>query len=104
MKFFFAFIFMFAVSGVTYAQSTCLERCEKHAGVGNRDCPIICEGVDERLKRKKRNNSAEAEAAFRAGAASASASASASIPKNESVDPKEVKPAIDKVQPGKKSE
>jgi hypothetical protein len=100
MKFLIVGIFMLAVSGVPYAQTTCVERCEKHVGVGDKDCPEMCKGVDERIKRKKKDS--DAEAAFAAGAgAAASGSAFASVPKNEAVTPKAAKPATDKPQADK---
>lgn len=100
MKFLITGIFMLAVSGVTHAQSTCVERCEKHVGVGDKDCPYMCEGVDDRIKRKKKDDGAAA-AAFAAGAASAAASTSASIPKKEPVESKESKSTPDNTKPGK---
>ncbi len=127
MKFLIAGIFMFAANSVSYAQSTCLSRCEDAFGPGDSRCPEICTGVDDRLKRKKKGNDAAAAAAFAAGAASASAAAStpktesvapkdsklapakasasatasASTPKNESIAPKDSEPAPTNGQPGK---
>ncbi len=97
MKLLISGIFMLVVSGATYAQPTCVERCEKHMGVGNKDCPYMCEGVDDRIKRKKKTDGDAAAAAFAAGAASASAS----IPKNESVVPKDSKSTPDDAKLGK---
>ena len=92
---------LFAVSSMAYAQSTCMARCEAEIGAGDSRCPGICKGVNDNPKRKKKDASsvAEAEAAFAAGAAAAAASAA--IPKNESVDPKAVKPASASAQSGK---
>ena len=94
-------IFMFVVSCVAYAQSTCVSRCEERIGLGDSRCPEICKGFDDNPKRKKKDASsaAEAQAAFAAGAAAAAASAA--IPKNEPVGPKAVKPASANAQSGK---
>lgn len=110
MKLLITGILMLAASSTTYAQSTCMSRCEATFGQGESQCPKVCEGMDDRVQPKKKGNDAEAEAAFAAGAAStasksvvasSSAATSASTPKKESVAPKESKPAPGDGKPGK---
>ena len=101
MKSLAAGVLMFAVSCTSYAQGTCMSRCEVEFGQGDSRCPRICKGFNDNAKRKKKDagSEAEAEAAFAAGAAAASAPAA--IPKNEPVEPKAVKPASASAQSGK---
>lgn len=79
---------MLAAGSATYAQPTCMARCEEQLGVGNADCSFICK-EPEKSKRKKKDDD------------SASASASASVPKNSPTAPKDTKSAPVSGQPTK---
>jgi hypothetical protein len=46
-------ILMLLTSSFSYAQSTCMSRCEDEVGIGNSACPRICKDHPDGMKRTK---------------------------------------------------
>lgn len=44
---------MLLIGSISYAQSTCMSRCEDAFGFGNSNCPKMCKEHPDGLKRKK---------------------------------------------------
>lgn len=46
-------VLMLLIGSISYAQSTCMSRCEDAFGFGNSNCPKMCKEHPDGLKRKK---------------------------------------------------
>lgn len=94
-KLFVASIIMLTASSMSFAQSTCISRCEAEIGLGDSRCPEICKGVPDKPKSRKK---ADGNASAASASASAAASGSAVAAKKESAEVKDAKAAFESGQ------